>query len=74
MIERRLTVIAYIAKGEWKGVLDPDTRGKEEKVFLAYSDEDAREKAWEIADEERFQLQEILRVTRKGNKNVPLGN
>lgn len=65
-------MIAYIAKGEWKGIFDPDERGQEEKVFLAYSDEHAREEAQRIARKEDFKLQQILKVTEKGNVEIPL--
>ena len=46
-------MIAYVAKLEWHGALDPDNHGTDEEVFLAYSDEHARARAQEIAEEER---------------------
>ena len=65
-------MIAYIAKGEWKGILDPDERGGQEEIFLAYSDEHARDKAPEIASAGGFKLQQILKVTENGNVSIPL--
>lgn len=65
-------MIAYIAKGEWRGILDPDERGGQEEVFLAYSDEHARNEAPRVASREGFRLLEILRVTENGNVGIPL--
>lgn len=67
-------MIAYIARGQWKGILDPDERGDEKEVFLAYNDEHAREKAREIANRKRFELRQILRVTKKGNVDISLSD
>ena len=59
-------MIAYILRGEWKGVLDPDNRGNQEEVFLAYSDEHARKRAREIAQTERFRPTKLVRITGDG--------
>lgn len=61
---------AYIVFGEWKGIVDPDVRGTDEKLFLAYSDEHAREKAREIANKEDFTLKRLVRVEKEGNVDI----
>lgn len=63
---------AYIVKGEWRGVIEPDERGEQEKLFLANDNEDARYKARQIAKEERFTPKQLLRVTDTGNVEIPL--
>lgn len=63
---------AYIAKGEWRGILEPDERGKQEEIFLATNNEEARQKAHEIAKSKRFALKQLLRVTDNSNVEISL--
>ena len=63
---------AYIAQGEWRGVLEPDERGEQEGLFLANGNEDAQHKARKIAKTNRFTLKHLLRVTDDGNIEIPI--
>ena len=61
-------MISYILRGEWKVVLDPDNRGTQEEVFLAYSDEHAKTRAREIVQTERFRPTGLMRVMGDGTE------
>lgn len=61
---------AYIVICGWRSVLEPDSRGVEEKIFLAYSDEHAYREGCETAKETRTELVEILKVTDGGNITI----